>query len=75
MKPWGIVAPAASPRDIVVRLNAATRKLLTEPDVKARLAREGAEIISGSPDEFATLIARNLAAWKKLIADAHLELE
>ena len=72
---WGIVAPAATPRDVVVRLNTATRKLLTEPDVKARLAREGAEIISGSPDEFATLIARDLAAWKKLIADAHLKLE
>jgi tripartite-type tricarboxylate transporter receptor subunit TctC len=72
---WGIVAPAATPRDIVTRINTATRKLLTEPDVKARLVREGAEIVSGSPDEFATLIARDLAAWKKLIADAHLKLE
>lgn len=40
-----------------------------------RLPREGAEIISGSPDEFATPIARDLAAWKKLIADAHRKLD
>lgn len=36
---------------------------------------EGGEVISGSPDEFATPIARDLAAWKTPVAGAHLELE
>ena len=72
---WGIVAPAGTPRDIVVRINAETQKLLEQPDVKARLAREGAERIPGSPEQFASMIAHDLQAWKTLIADAKLQLD
>ncbi|HEX6138511.1 MAG TPA: tripartite tricarboxylate transporter substrate-binding protein [Casimicrobiaceae bacterium] len=72
---WGIVAPAGTPRDIVVRLNAETQKLLQQADVKARLAREGTELLPGTPEQFASLIERDLQAWKKLIADANLKLD
>jgi tripartite-type tricarboxylate transporter receptor subunit TctC len=72
---WGIVAPAATPRDIVTRLNAETQKLLRQSDVKARLAREGTELLPGSPEQFASLIARDLDGWKRLIADANLKLD
>ncbi len=72
---WGIVAPAGTPRDVVARLNAEINDLLRQPEVKARLAREGAELIPGSPEQFASLIERDLRAWKKLIADAKLTLD
>jgi tripartite-type tricarboxylate transporter receptor subunit TctC len=72
---WGIVAPAGTPRDIVMRLNAETQKLLEQPDVKARLAREGTERLPGTPEQFAALIARDLRAWRKLIVDAKLKLD
>jgi len=72
---WGIVAPAGTPRDVIAKLNAETQKVLAQPDVKARLEREGAELIPGPPERLGGLIERDLAGWKKLIADAKLTFE
>ena len=72
---WGIVAPAGTPRDVVAKLNAATQQVLAQPDVKARLEREGAELIPGPPERLGGVIERDLAGWKKLIADARLTFE
>jgi tripartite-type tricarboxylate transporter receptor subunit TctC len=72
---WGIVAPAGTPPSVVSRLNAETQKVLAQPDVRERLEREGAEIISGPPERLGTLIETDLAGWKKLIVDAKITLE
>jgi tripartite-type tricarboxylate transporter receptor subunit TctC len=72
---WGIVAPVGTPRDIVARLNAETQKVLAQPDVRERLEKEGAELIAGPPEKLAVLIRTDLERWKKLIADAKLQLE
>ena len=72
---WGIVAPAGTPAEIVVRLNAESQKALAQPDVRARLDAEGAEIIAGPPERLGALIQSDLDRWKKLIADAKLQLD
>jgi tripartite-type tricarboxylate transporter receptor subunit TctC len=72
---WGIVAPAGTPSEIVTQLNAETQKVLAQPDVRARLDAEGAEIIAGPPDRLGALIQSDLDRWKKLIADAKLQLD
>jgi len=72
---WGIVAPVGTPQEVVAKLNAATQKVLAQPDVKARLEREGAELIAGPPERLGGVIERDLAGWKKLIADAKLTFE
>jgi len=72
---WGIVAPVGTPQEVVAKLNAATQKVLAQPDVKARLEREGAELIPGPPERLGGVIERDLAGWKKLIADAKLVFE
>jgi tripartite-type tricarboxylate transporter receptor subunit TctC len=69
---WGIVAPAGTPRDVVARLNAAVRDVLAQPDVKARLEREGAELTPGTPERLGTLIERDLSGWRRLIVEARL---
>jgi tripartite-type tricarboxylate transporter receptor subunit TctC len=71
---WGIVAPAGTPPEIVARLNAETQKVLAQPDVRERLEREGAELIPGAPRDLGAIIEADLRAWKKLIADARLQL-
>jgi tripartite-type tricarboxylate transporter receptor subunit TctC len=71
---WGIVAPAGTPPEIVARLNAETQKVLAQPDVRERLEKEGAELIPGSPRDLGAIIEADLRAWKKLIADARLQL-
>lgn len=72
---WGIVAPAGTPREAIARLNAETRRVLAQPDVRERLEREGAELIPGDPADLGALIANDLASWKKLIAEARLSFE
>ena len=72
---WGIVAPMGTSAAVIARLNAETRKVLAQPEVRERLEREGAEIISGPPQRLGALIETDLASWKKLIADAKITLE
>ncbi|MBK6396045.1 MAG: tripartite tricarboxylate transporter substrate binding protein [Betaproteobacteria bacterium] len=72
---WGIVAPAGTPRDAIAKLNAETRRVLAQADVRERLEREGAELIPGEPERLGVLIASDLANWKKLIAEARLAFE
>ena len=72
---WGIVAPAGTPNDVIAKLNGDVNRVLAQHDVKARLEREGAELIPGPPERLGTLIETDLASWKKLIVDARLSLE
>ena len=72
---WGIVAPAGTPREAIARLNAETRRVLAQPDVRERLEREGAELIPGNPDRLGALIEADLNRWRKLIVDAKLVFE
>ena len=69
---WGIVAPAGTPREIVARLNATVQKVLAQPDVIARLEREGAELVPGPAERLGALIARDLDGWRRLIVEARL---
>jgi tripartite-type tricarboxylate transporter receptor subunit TctC len=72
---WGIVAPAGTPPAIVEKLNAETRAVLAQPEVRERLEREGADVIADAPGRLAALIEADLARWKKLIAEAGLTLD
>ena len=72
---WGIVAPAGTPREAIAKLNAETRRVLAQADVRERLEREGAELIPGDPERLGLLIAGDLANWKKLITEARLAFE
>jgi tripartite-type tricarboxylate transporter receptor subunit TctC len=72
---WGIVAPAGTPRAVVARLNAEMQKVLAQPEVRERLEREGAEIVSGPPEQLGAIIEGDLNNWKKLIVEAKLSFE
>jgi tripartite-type tricarboxylate transporter receptor subunit TctC len=72
---WGIVAPATTPRDIIVRLNAEVQKMLANPEVRDRLEKDGVELTPGSPERMQAFIAGDLATWRRLIAEAKLVLE
>jgi tripartite-type tricarboxylate transporter receptor subunit TctC len=64
---YGIVAPAATPRPIVEKLNKVLRDTLATDEVKQRLAQEGAEPLSTTPEEHAAIIAREETKWSTLI--------
>jgi tripartite-type tricarboxylate transporter receptor subunit TctC len=72
---WGIMAPAGTPREAIARVNAGVQQVLAQPDVKARLEREGAELVPGAPERLGVLVERDLASWRRLIAEARLAFE
>jgi tripartite-type tricarboxylate transporter receptor subunit TctC len=72
---YGIVAPAGVPRPIVGRLNAALRTALGAPEVRERLAADGAEVAPGTPEDYAADIAAEEAKWSPIVRRAGLKGE
>lgn len=64
---FGFVAPAATPKEIVNLLNAEINKALASPDLKQKISDQGADVLGGSPEVFATTIKKDLARWAPII--------
>ena len=67
---YGLLAPAATPKAIVAKLNAESRRVLASPDVKERLTGAGIDAAGGSPEEFATFIRAESAKWGPVVKAA-----
>ena len=66
--PWyGFVAPAATPRDAVVKLGEAVARALDHPPVRERVEKSGTEIDVAGPDAFAALLRRENEKWSALV--------
>jgi tripartite-type tricarboxylate transporter receptor subunit TctC len=72
---YGFVGPARLPADIVRRLNTEIVAAVAQPDVKERLASQGVDARSSTPEEFARLIASDLQRWGKVVARAGVKAE
>lgn len=76
IEPWfGVVAPAAVPRDIVSRLNEAIGAALKSPDMMQRLENLGYEAIGGTADRFAATIREDIGKYAKIIKAAGIKAE
>jgi len=62
-----IMVPGATPRDLVARLHQELNKVLEQPEVKARLEGEGAEIFGTSPEQSAAVIKSEIERMAKII--------
>ena len=72
---YGILAPAATPRAIVDRLNREIVRILALPDLQQRLGALGAEAAPLTPAEFDRMIAEELAAAAKVARQAGIKPE
>jgi len=72
---YGMFAPARTHRDIVVRLNREVVRILAEPEMAQRLATQGAEPRSSTPEELAKFMQVESQRWKKVIKAANIRLE
>ena len=72
---FGLMAPAGTPRDVVVLLNREVNRILQLPDVKARLLDLGAEPAALSPEQFLGFIRSENAKWDKLIRERGIVVE
>lgn len=75
MQWYGLLAPAGTPPDIINRIQAEIAVALTKPDVRERLAADGAEPVGSTPDEFATLIKDELEKWAMVAKAAGIKPE
>ena len=66
----GIVAPAATSSDIVQRLNTEVNKALAHPEVRAKLAAQGADVLGGTSAEYAAHLRNELPRWAKAVKDS-----
>jgi tripartite-type tricarboxylate transporter receptor subunit TctC len=69
----GLVAPAGTPSEIVIKLNVALRKVIDNPQVRAKFKNVGFEGFSSTPQELGDYIKAELADWRKMVKDADIK--
>jgi len=71
MSAWqGIVVPAATPKEVVARLNAEVNKAVQNPDLRQRLAAGGSEPLGGTSEHYTAYIRSELARWTRVVREA-----
>jgi len=63
----GLVAPAATPRAVIDRINAEVNAILRQPDVVQKMNASGFDLVGGTPEDFARLIAAEAARWTPVV--------
>jgi len=72
---YGLLAPAGTPREIVVQLSNEMSRALRLPDTRDTLLADGAEPVGGTPDEFAELIKTEIVKWTRVVKSAGIQPE
>lgn len=72
---FGLLAPKGTPANVISALNAATRKVLDDKEVRERLIRLGLEPSGTTPDEFAAFIANEQRRWEPVVKASGVKLE
>jgi tripartite-type tricarboxylate transporter receptor subunit TctC len=72
---FGVLAPAATPKAVVDRMNAVINHALDQADVKARLATLACDPAPGTPEAFAQRVNADVARWKKLASERNIRAD
>ena len=70
--PFGISVPAGTPAPVVARLNAAFNEALADPATRRKLLELGFVPVGGPPQNYATMLATEIAKWRKVIKDSKI---
>ena len=72
---FGFLAPAATPKDVIAKLNAEFNKALQQPELRKRMADTGAEPVGSTSEQFATYIKQESARWAQVVKDSGAKIE
>jgi tripartite-type tricarboxylate transporter receptor subunit TctC len=72
---WQMLAPAQTPKSVVLRMNAEINKILKDPEIDRRIAGLGYEPAGGTPQELDALNRTEIAKWTKVIQAAHITIQ
>ena len=71
----GLFGPAGLQKDVVTRLNKEVVDILKQPAVRETLAKQGVEIVTSTPDELGSLVAKEINRWGQVVKDAGISLD
>jgi tripartite-type tricarboxylate transporter receptor subunit TctC len=66
----GVFAPAGTPKDVIAKINGELVRLVNTPEVRTRMAQEGADPVGSTPDAFAERVKSEITKWTKVIKDS-----
>lgn len=69
---FGLMAPSATPRTIIDRLNTEMQAVLAMPDVRKKLAEAGVEVAPANPAQFAAFVKRETAKYRTIVQTADI---
>ena len=72
---YGMLAPAAAPKDVVARMNAAVNRGLSDPAIRSTLTERGLEPIGGTPERFGEHIRREVAKYAEIVKSANMKID
>jgi tripartite-type tricarboxylate transporter receptor subunit TctC len=72
---YGPLAPAKTPREVILKINADLLKSLQRADVRERLAAEGAEPLGSTPEQFGAYIQREIERWARVVKEAGIRAD
>ena len=71
----GVLAPAGVPKAIITKLNAEMVKIVKLPEIREKMAAQGAEPQTNTPEEFSAWFKSEIAQWGKVIADGQIKVD
>ncbi len=72
---YGLFAPAATPREVIAKINADTNRAISAPDIREKIINSGGEPTGGGSEEFATFVRAEIARAAKTIKDASIKFD
>jgi tripartite-type tricarboxylate transporter receptor subunit TctC len=72
---YGLLAPAGTPREVILRYNAVVNEILQQPKTVEALAKQGLTATGGTPEQFGQFIAADAARWQKVVKEAGISAQ
>lgn len=72
---YGLLAPAGTPQSVIKLLNQACNEALQAPDVRERIAQDGASAPTQTPEQFGQLIEQHTRHWERIIKPLNIQLD
>ena len=71
----GMLAPAATPADIIRRLNSEFNRIISTPEMRKRMIDNGYEPVGGPPEKFGEFIRAEIAKWAPVVKAANIRVD
>ena len=72
---WGAVAPAATPKEVLAKLNAEINRILATAEVRKLFQSQDVQIAGGTMDACADYIKSQVSLWSKVVREARIKAE